>query len=129
MLEGFSASDAEADIVAFIEQQTGTNYHPTSTCVLDTDLRVFGTEGLRMADGVGDAFDRTWQHQRRRHRNRGGSARERARQGTVITGRQASFWDETSNVQFFVRISNNFQTSYGVGVHQYRTKDLKGHES
>jgi hypothetical protein len=39
-------SDAEADIVAFIEQRTGTNYHPTSTCaigrVVDSDLRVFG---------------------------------------------------------------------------------------
>jgi choline dehydrogenase-like flavoprotein len=48
------ASDAEADIVAFIEQRTGTNYHPTSTCaigrVVDVDLRVFGTEGLRVAD-------------------------------------------------------------------------------
>ena len=47
-------SDAEADIVTFIEQRTGTNYHPTSTCaigrVVDTDLRVFGTEGLRVAD-------------------------------------------------------------------------------
>ena len=33
---------------------TGTNYHPTSTCaigrVVDSDLRVFGTEGLRVAD-------------------------------------------------------------------------------
>jgi choline dehydrogenase len=48
------ASDAEADIVAFIEQRTGTNYHPTCTCaigrVVDADLRVFGTEGLRVAD-------------------------------------------------------------------------------
>jgi choline dehydrogenase len=47
-------SDAEADIMAFIEQRTGTNYHPTSTCaigsVVDTDLRVFGTEGLRVVD-------------------------------------------------------------------------------
>jgi len=48
------ASDAETDIVAFIEQRTGTNYHPTSTCaigvVVGTDLRVFDIEGLRVAD-------------------------------------------------------------------------------
>jgi len=48
------ASDAESDIVAFIEQRTGTNYHPTSTCaigvVVDTDLRVFDMAGLRVAD-------------------------------------------------------------------------------
>ena len=48
------ATDAEADIVAFTEQQTGTNYHPASTCaigrVVDSDLRVFGTKGLRVAD-------------------------------------------------------------------------------
>jgi choline dehydrogenase-like flavoprotein len=48
------ASDAETDIMAFIEQRTGTNYHPTSTCaigsVVDPDLRVFNTEGLRVAD-------------------------------------------------------------------------------
>jgi choline dehydrogenase len=48
------ASEAEADIVAFIERRTGTNYHPTSTCaigrVVDSDLRVFGTEGLRVVD-------------------------------------------------------------------------------
>jgi choline dehydrogenase-like flavoprotein len=48
------ASASEADIVAFIEQRTGTNYHPTSTCaigrVVDPQLRVLGTEGLRVAD-------------------------------------------------------------------------------
>jgi choline dehydrogenase-like flavoprotein len=48
------ATAALADVVTFIEQQTGTNYHPTSTCaigrVVDSDLRVFGTEGLRVAD-------------------------------------------------------------------------------
>jgi choline dehydrogenase len=48
------ASDAEADIVAFIEQRAGTNYHPTCTCaigrVVDSELRVFGTGGLRVAD-------------------------------------------------------------------------------
>jgi choline dehydrogenase-like flavoprotein len=48
------ASASEADIVRFIEQRTGTNYHPTSTCaigrVVDSDLRVFGTEALCVAD-------------------------------------------------------------------------------
>jgi choline dehydrogenase len=48
------ASDSESDIVEFMEQQTGSIYHPTSTCaigrVVDTELRVFGIEGLRVAD-------------------------------------------------------------------------------
>ncbi|HYZ17711.1 MAG TPA: GMC oxidoreductase [Candidatus Acidoferrum sp.] len=48
------ASDAESDIVTFFERQTGSGYHPTSTCaigqVVDPELRVIGIEGLRVAD-------------------------------------------------------------------------------
>jgi choline dehydrogenase len=47
-------SDAAPDIAAFIEQRTGTTFHPTSTCaigrVVDSDLRVFDIEGLRVTD-------------------------------------------------------------------------------
>jgi choline dehydrogenase-like flavoprotein len=48
------ASDAEADIIAFIAGQTGSNFHPSGTCaigcVVDSDLRVCGAEGLRVVD-------------------------------------------------------------------------------
>ena len=48
------ASDSEANIVAFITERTCTNYHPSGTCaigrVIDSDLRIFGTEGLRVVD-------------------------------------------------------------------------------
>ena len=48
------ASDDEADLWAFAQRYTSLIYHPTSTCaigaVVDTQLRVFGFEGLRVVD-------------------------------------------------------------------------------
>ena len=48
------ASDSAADILAFIAEKTGGEYHPSCTCaigsVVDSDLQVFGTEGLRVVD-------------------------------------------------------------------------------
>jgi choline dehydrogenase len=48
------ASDSKEDIWAFIERATQTVYHPTSTCamgqVVDAELRVYGTDGLRVVD-------------------------------------------------------------------------------
>lgn len=47
-------SDTDGDITKFIEQRIGTDFHPTSSCaigrVVDANLRVLGTEGLRVVD-------------------------------------------------------------------------------
>jgi choline dehydrogenase len=47
-------SDSEADLREFITEETMTVFHPTSTCaigsVVDPALRVYGFEGLRVAD-------------------------------------------------------------------------------
>jgi choline dehydrogenase len=48
------ASSSDTDVWSFIERHTQTYYHPSSTCgigrVVDPKLRVFGIEGLRVAD-------------------------------------------------------------------------------
>jgi choline dehydrogenase-like flavoprotein len=48
------ASDSEEDIWAFVQRAAQTVYHPTSTCamgqVVDSELRVYGVEGLRVVD-------------------------------------------------------------------------------
>jgi len=47
-------SDSDADILAWLKRCAQTVYHPTSTCamgfVVDSDLRVYGTEALRVVD-------------------------------------------------------------------------------
>src|SRR5262249_18089432 len=47
-------SDSDADIEAWLRAVTHPVYHPTSTCaigeVVDPELRVYGTEGLRVVD-------------------------------------------------------------------------------
>ena len=47
-------SDSDEDLMAFIRRTGQSVYHPTSTCamgsVVDSQLRVYGHEGLRVAD-------------------------------------------------------------------------------
>ena len=47
-------ADSDADIWAFAQRRTQLFYHPTCTCrigrVVDSELRVFGVDGLRVAD-------------------------------------------------------------------------------
>jgi choline dehydrogenase len=47
-------SSSDADVWSFIQRYTQTFYHPASTCgmgrIVDSQLRVFGVEGLRVVD-------------------------------------------------------------------------------
>ena len=47
-------SDSDADLMAFARRAGQSVYHPTSTCamgaVVDSELRVYGCEGLRVVD-------------------------------------------------------------------------------
>jgi choline dehydrogenase-like flavoprotein len=48
------ASDSDEDILEFVRRVGQSVYHPTSTCamgaVVDSELRVYGTSGLRVVD-------------------------------------------------------------------------------
>ena len=52
------AASSDAEIVAFLRQQAGTNYHPCCTCrmgnddmsVVDVDARVHGLDNIRVVD-------------------------------------------------------------------------------
>jgi choline dehydrogenase-like flavoprotein len=48
------ASDSDEDIMEFVMRASQTVYHPTSSCamgqVVDSELRVYGVEGLRVVD-------------------------------------------------------------------------------
>jgi len=48
------ASDSDEDILDFVRANAQTVYHPTSSCsigsVVDSELRVYGVEGLRVVD-------------------------------------------------------------------------------
>jgi choline dehydrogenase-like flavoprotein len=47
-------SDSDSDLLAFARREGMTVFHPTSTCpmgsVVDPELRVYGVDGLRVAD-------------------------------------------------------------------------------
>jgi choline dehydrogenase-like flavoprotein len=51
---GIPAGDDDASIIAHIERNSNTLFHPVSSCamgqVVDTELRVLGMEGLRVVD-------------------------------------------------------------------------------
>ena len=48
------AGDSDEEIMDFVRRAGQSVYHPTSTCaigsVVDPQLRVYGVEGLRVAD-------------------------------------------------------------------------------